>query len=107
MQKIKKIGVISLAYNLALVYFFIGIIVSLVTLVAINIPVIKNALAITNPTLLSAAPSDIIYIIFGYTAGGFLVGLLVALIYNMISKWTGGISLTLSSTEDKDKKIKK
>ncbi len=105
MQKIKKIGVMSLAYNLALVYLFVGIIIALLTLIAINIPYLQQVLSQTNPTLLSINPQDIAFIVVGYVAGGFVIGLLVALIYNLISKWTGGISVQLSSSEvEKQKK---
>ena len=107
MQKIKKIGVVSLAYNLALVSFLISLTTSLLFLIFSKIPNFAEVVSQSYPEVLLASPQALIYNVFVSTVTGFIFGILLAFFYNLVTKWTGGVSVSLSNLDHKEAKGKK
>jgi len=100
MYRIKKIKILPLAYTVTLIYFILGL------LLGIFLAIVR-----TNPSFSSYVGQDLVGLTLvqivllypiAYSAGGFLIGVLVGYIYNQVSKVTGGISVQLV----KDKKEK-
>lgn len=93
MYKIKKIKVMSLAYTVGLVYLFFGLILGVIIALAKE----NTALSfISNETLAQLTLWQIILIYpVSYGAGGFIISLIIGLIYNQIARITGGISIEL------------
>lgn len=93
MYKIKKIKVMSLAYTIGLVYLFFGLILGIIIALAKE----NTALSfISNQTLAQLTLWEIILVYpVSYGVGGFIVSIIIGLIYNQIAKITGGISVEL------------
>ena len=93
MYKIKKIKVMSLAYTVGLVYLFFGLILGVIIALAKE----NTALSfISNETLAQLTLWQIILIYpVSYGVGGFIISIIIGLIYNQIAKITGGISVEL------------
>lgn len=96
-MKLKKIGVLSAGYAGA-VLAFVSIILELIALIiAVNVPALQSQADSSILTALSGNP-----VIFGIISvisamvGGFVGGLVLALVYNyIVVKITGGILLEL------------
>ena len=101
MQRIKKIGVLSLAYTVAILYFIGGVFTSLLLIIGKKYPTMMSAVGLPL--------SDVNYLLilviypFLYAIAGFLVGAVVAWIYNATVGLTKGIEVELSQ-EVKSKK---
>lgn len=93
MYTIKNIKVMSLAYTVGLVYLFFGLILGIIIALAKE----NTALSfISNQTLAQLTLWEIILIYpVSYGVGGFIISVIIGLIYNQISKITGGISVEL------------
>ena len=103
MQRIKKIGVISLAYTLTILYFIGGVLISLFLIILKKSPG-NTAIAALNPALNNTSYIQIILVYpLAYAIAGFLIGLVVALLYNYTVRFTKGIAVELT-IEAKSKK---
>ena len=93
MVEIKKIGVMSVAKIMAVLYAFIGLIIGS----------IFTIFSVIGLAIASQEASGIIAIIFGfgsiimlplfYGAMGFFGGAVTAWMYNLIASWIGGIEI--------------
>jgi hypothetical protein len=92
---LKRIEPIKLGAVLGVTYCLIGFFVAIVvlfaqnylTLSAIGIPGQSGVAALTIP--------------IAYGVGAFVLGAIVAQVYNIVAKWTGGIEITLETrTQD-------
>jgi hypothetical protein len=98
MYKIKKVKVLSLAYTVGAIHLLFGILQGAVLLIAKKFPQLTF---LQSPELASLTLQQILlYSIVAYAVGGFILGLLIGWGYNYVTKWTGGVSVSLK----KDKK---
>lgn len=103
MQRIKKIGVLSLAYTLTILYFIGGLLISLFLILLKKSPN-NTAIAALNPALNNTSYIQILLVYpFAYAIAGFLIGVVVAIFYNYTVKFTKGIAVELT-IEAKTKK---
>ncbi len=94
MYKIKKINALSLGYTLSLIYLAVGILFSIILSVAKTNPSLAIAF---NSNLLSISYYEIFLLYpVAYTIGGFVTGIVIAYLYNFVTKFTGGIAFELS-----------
>ena len=101
MERLKRIGVLSLAYNLTLFYFILGFIIALLILLLKKIPQIAFVIANTNPALLQLDGKALLIFPLGYAVLGFISGIFISLVYNLIAKVTGGIKIKLVGNKKK------
>ena len=94
MYKIKKIEVLPLAYTIGLVYLIFGLILGIiVAIVKVN----PSLSILSNEALTQLTLSQIILLYpVSYGVGGFIIASITAILYNQISKLTGGISVDLA-----------
>ena len=90
MQKLKRIGAISLANTLALIYIVLGLIWAIVTIIAMNVTAITIPV---DPTVASLGYWIILVFPIVYAIVGWIMGAVIALLYNLVAKKTGGIAL--------------
>jgi len=99
MQKIRRVGVLSLGTMLAAIYAALGIVLLPFFLIA----GIFGALADQAGGGAEAAGAGIVMVLVAiflpifYGVFGFISGIIVAAIYNLIAGWTGGIEVELST----------
>lgn len=95
MKVLKSVGPMSVGKNLGTMYaiagFVFGLIFSLVSLVGLGGSMHRG------PGIFFGIGAVVILPVF-YGLGGFVGGIIAAWIYNVISKWVGGIEMEL---EDK------
>ena len=105
MFRIKKIGVLNLAYTVTIIYFILGIILGIVLAVLkiSQTPILAGSLG-QDLSRLTYAQIIFIYPI-AYAIGGFAISIVVAFLYNSISKMTGGVSILLVKDSGSDKAI--
>jgi len=85
--KIKKVNVLKIAFIMATIY---GILSSVIFLIMGLIGVIQG-----EPLALLFA----VLMPFVYAFGGFIGGLLMGWLYNIVSKWIGGIEVEVEEIE--------
>lgn len=91
MKKLKKIGVLSFALIQALIGVFIGLIFGLLYIIVGFIAGLVLGTAgwiIFGVGVISIITAPIVSGIFG-----FLAGAVIAFLYNLSAKWTGGVEL--------------
>jgi hypothetical protein len=96
MKSIKKIGILSVACILSILYAVVGFFQGILMFTQINNPAVAatmdsavlEALSVMGPWLILILP-----VIFALM--GFIGGLLASLLYNLIAKFTGGIKVKL------------
>lgn len=94
MYKVKKIEVLPLAYTIGLVYLFFGLILGIVIAIIRGYPSLS---VLSNEALTQLTLAQIILLYpVSYGVGGFLIALIIGILYNQISKITGGISIQLA-----------
>jgi len=107
MFRLKKIKILSLAYVLTLIYLILGIIVSIAQILIKLNPQIASAI---NPNILNITYWQIFLIYpVSYAVGGFITGIAIGFLYNLIAKKTGGVAFELiqdSKTKTVSKKLK-
>tara|TARA_Y100000310_G_C20376006_1_gene665769 strand:- start:289 stop:585 length:297 start_codon:yes stop_codon:yes gene_type:complete len=98
MYRIKKVKVLPLAYTVGFIYLIIGLILGIVLMVI----KINPALAALSSEDLSGLTIQQILLLYpvAYGIGGLIIGGAIGIIYNHVSKLTGGIAVSLK----KDKK---
>ena len=103
MFRIKKVGILNLAYTVTIIYFILGIILGIV------LAILKTG---PNPGLAGSIGQDLskltyAQIIFiypiAYAMGGFVISVIIGFLYNSISKMTGGISVFLVKDSGSEK----
>ncbi len=87
MREIKKIDVMSLAKVQAIIGGILGLILGIFTLIA---PTIQG-----QEQLKELGPSVIIIAPILYAIVGFVSGLVIAFLYNLVRKWVGGIKIDI------------
>jgi len=103
MYKIKKIKILSFAYTIALIYFIFGLLLGILLAVLKSNPLISS---FVNQDLAGLSFRQIMLLYpVSYSVGGFVIGIIIGLIYNQVAKLTGGISIQL--VKDKKDKIDK
>lgn len=104
MFRIKKVGILNLAYTVTIIYFILGIVLGIV------LAILKTS----NPGIAGSIGQDLskltyAQIIFvypiAYAIGGFVISIIVAFLYNYISKITGGISVLLVKEAGSEKPV--
>ncbi len=90
MEKIKKIGVLSLAKVLGLLYVFIGLIIGVIIILITFLSPESNTSSIAI-TLISGI--ILFPILYGFL--GFISGLLMGYLYNLTTSWIGGIEVEI------------
>ena len=96
MYRLKKINISPLANTLALIYFVIGIFLAAIFIIDKEFPV--------EVTQYFGSSGEIIFTIlfpFMYAIGGYLSGIIVAILYNQSVRFTKGISFELVSDNKK------
>jgi len=97
-MELKKIGVWSFT-KITTVFGLISGIIGLIFLLIIQSP-LQNIpledLQEAGLTPITIAPMTIIATLVSYTLSGFILGLLISLIYNLLAKYIGGIKIELS-----------
>ncbi|MEK6830461.1 MAG: hypothetical protein AABX77_00335 [Nanoarchaeota archaeon] len=95
MFRIKKVGILNLAYTVTLVYFVLGIVLGIVLAVLKANPgtVISGSIG-QDLTKITYAQIVLIYPV-AYAIGGFVVSIVVGFLYNTLSKLTGGVAVHL------------
>ena len=95
MTRVRRIGIGSMARMMAALYFFIGIVISLIMwLFGLMIPDdgTSSGMFAFGGMFLLVMP--VIYAAIGVIMGAFIAG-----IYNMVAGWTGGLELELVQPE--------
>tara|TARA_Y100000310_G_scaffold217822_1_gene218915 strand:+ start:9391 stop:9672 length:282 start_codon:yes stop_codon:yes gene_type:complete len=92
MQKVNKIGVLSLAKVFGILYAIMGLIVGLILTFfsAADIPLATSEL---NSGIYGAASIILLPIIYGIM--GFISGLITAFFYNLVANKIGGIEVEI------------
>jgi hypothetical protein len=98
---LKKIGVMSLARILGIIYAFLGLIIGIFVALVVSL----GAIAGSRFSEFSHGPSPLLGLVFGigsivifpilYGLLGFLAGLIASALYNWIVGFAGGIELEL------------
>jgi len=96
LQELKKIKLLSLGKVAAVISFIIGILMAVLLVIlrkiAINTPLANTG----NLASLSQLNLRILLILpFYYALIGFIWGIVIALIYNLVAKYLGGVKLEL------------
>ena len=91
MQKIKKIGVLSLAKIFGLLYALIGLILG-----ALFAVLSLFGFSGADGTGLFFGAVSIIILPILYGIMGFIGGLITAFFYNLIAKWIGGLEVEIT-----------
>jgi len=109
MYKIKKVNILSLALTVTLIYFILGIILGIV------LSIVK-AVSKTNPGIAAlgqGALNDLLNLAYwqiilvypvSYAIGGFVVSIIVGLVYNLVAKSTGGVAVSLVKADSRESK---
>jgi flagellar biosynthesis protein FliQ len=101
MQRLTKIGIFSLAYTMSLLYLVIGLVLGIITSISVNSPYIATAV---QPAVLQFGYWVILIFPAVYFVGGFVMGTVIAFLYNQIVKVTGGVEVELAQGKFKKKK---
>lgn len=103
MFRIKKVGILNLAYTVTIIYFILGIILGIVLAILkiSQTPILAGSLG-QDVSRLTYAQIIFIYPV-AYAIGGFAISVIVAFLYNSISKITGGVSVFLVKDSGDDK----
>tara|TARA_Y100000310_G_C20564756_1_gene754904 strand:- start:17 stop:337 length:321 start_codon:yes stop_codon:yes gene_type:complete len=105
MQELKKIGILSTGKIFALFGFLIGIFTVIFSKMIYSLnPEIALASGAAAESL--GLGSSLLGIVFS-VAIYFVVGIIGAALYNLFSKWVGGIRIELEEPKVKEKKQKK
>jgi hypothetical protein len=93
MYKLKKINIWSLSIMVAVIQFIFGVLIAVFSLL---IKLNPEMASMVNPALLTLTPLQIILIYpLSNLLGGFLMALLIGLLYNLLVPRVGGISFDL------------
>jgi hypothetical protein len=93
MVKIKKIGILSLGKILGILYALLGLILgAFITLFALITPAFSSTSAPGMFGALFGVGAIILLPIF-YGVMGFVMGLIMALLYNLVASWVGGLEV--------------
>lgn len=97
-MKLKKIEVLPLGINLSLIYLVIGLVMGILNAIMTKIPSLAENMSeqTVNMGFLLILIFPVVYLIVG-----FLSGIIIAFLYNLIAKYTGGISFELSEGKKK------
>ena len=94
-MKLKRIGVLSFGIFQGVFAGFVGLIMAIFMKIASNVlaPSMINAeeLGLVEAFTFGAA----VWLVVQMLILGFLVGIVFALIYNFIARWTGGVEIEL------------
>lgn len=106
MKRLTKIKVLPLAYTLSLIYLVVGVLAVILyyvqTYIASFYPVLPNS---NMAQMMASLPGYWAILIFPVSAfiSGFISGIVVALIYNFVARYTGGIELEFAKGKFKKK----
>ena len=94
-QRVKHIGAVSLATTMGVLYGALGLIVgAIIALIALAIP--SSGLGGSTGMLgMMCGVASVIVLPLVYGILGFVGGLIMAAIYNVVAKVTGGVELTM------------
>jgi len=94
-SEIKKIGILSLGKIGAVVSFLFGIILSIflaiMQKVTVNLPTMQQLAQQLN----QMTTSTLLILPFWYAFIGFLWGIVIAAVYNIVAKYIGGVKINL------------
>lgn len=92
MKEIKKIDLMSLAKILALIYAIIGFLAAILAVVAMYLdPLIATSIM----PISTFGPIIIVLVPIIYAIVGFIIGAIIAILYNIIASKIGGIKIEL------------
>ena len=94
-MELKKIGVWSFTKISTIVGFIAGIlsVIFIAILIKLQSNITADQLAASGIPRLELTPSVALITLVYYTAIGFIAGIVISLLYNLIAKWVGGIKL--------------
>ena len=98
MQRLKKIGVLSLAYTLAAIYLIIGLVIGILMRIGLSIPEIAARM---GPDVIQLGNMVLLLFPVTYLLTGFISGIFISLLYNLISRRTGGVKIEISDSKKK------
>jgi hypothetical protein len=104
MQKLRKIGSLSLGIMLGLINLILGLIWAIVQLVAMSNP--QVATMVLDPTVIILGNWILLIYPLVYGIVGFISGVVLAWIYNLLAAWTGGITVVLNDKPSRKSKRK-
>ncbi|MGR4064334.1 MAG: hypothetical protein ACLQPV_02665 [Vulcanimicrobiaceae bacterium] len=89
---LKRIEPIKLGAVLGVTYCIVGVLVAIVVLFASNY-LTFSAIGFPGQNIVSALTLPI-----GYGIGAFVLGAILAQVYNIVAKWTGGVEITIETS---------
>ncbi len=87
-RELKRLGVVQTGKILGILYAFIGVIMIPIMLIV----------ALVSPRGIAAAVPMIVMIIL-YPVMGFVGGIIMAALYNLVAKWVGGLRFTVEDVQ--------
>ena len=97
MVKIKKIGVLSLGKILGILYAIIGLIMGIFFTLFALVGLVSSSGGLGTLRILFGVGAIILLPIF-YGVLGFVSGILMAFIYNLVASWIGGLEVETESS---------
>ena len=104
MQKLKKLGALSLGLIAALINLVMGLLLGIIQLIALNNPTIAGMFLDPSVYILGYWIILIYPLVYGIV--GFISGLVLAWLYNLFAKLTGGIKIELVDKPSRKSKRK-
>ncbi len=108
MYRLKKIKILSFANTLTIIYFIIGILYTILLTFIKMLNIKDDILGNIEPNIVEISYRELFTIFpIGFALGGFIMGLLIGMLYNLSSRITKGIVVELSNDNNPIKKRKK
>tara|TARA_B100001971_G_C17772231_1_gene325513 strand:- start:206 stop:502 length:297 start_codon:yes stop_codon:yes gene_type:complete len=98
MQEVKKLGVLSVGKISALIGIFLGLLMGIVLMIATKF---APTAGVPEMPIATLGMSSIIVLPILYGLSYFVVGIIVAVVYNLFAKWVGGVKMDLGKESKK------
>jgi len=90
-KRLTHIAPVKLGIVLAVVYGVMSLVIIVPCFLLISLAGVANTARTGNPMLVNFTGVFVIFLPIIYAVIGFIGGVIAALIYNLVAKWTGGI----------------
>jgi hypothetical protein len=95
-SRLKHVNPLQFGIVCGALYFLLGIVIAIFFAAIIGM-IASMPMAQLSPNASMMNPASAIFLPFFYGITGFLGGLLVAWLYNVVAGWTGGVEIRLES----------